>query len=233
MRLFTEESPKAVNRDDDYGERSFPEKEKSSRSTEDRHEFETIENCRLLENTLSMNDDLVREMNNYLDERSPVKVIADHSYINRTTSPLVTICALRTNRVSESVRFTIPWRSDDNHKRVPEFAVDARLPLDKCGPFGSSIHRFVRRQDNELGPYNLDVKRPERTSNDRNFDIAANKVGERLAANWREFRKTFAYLLRGLGGKIRDKDVGRNATQLSRYMVNTHYFKRYITERRL
>lgn len=59
-----------------------------------------------------------------------------------------------------------------------------------------------------------DKERRKRTSNDnRRFNIVLEKIGERLSANWCEFRKMFAYLQRA-SRKIRGEDAECGASLL-------------------
>lgn len=71
------------------------------------------------------------------------------------------------------------------------FEIDERRELAR-----SSVRRSVDGPDDGSRD-NLDKnKRRTSSSDNKKFDVALEKIGERLTANWREFRKIFAYLRR-------------------------------------
>ncbi|KMQ94144.1 hypothetical protein RF55_5714 [Lasius niger] len=143
--------------------------EEDSNQRENRDVPGTMGNCNSLDRTFSMNDDLLREMNNYLEGQSST-MIAHRSTVEATEGKL------QKEYLSESGRFAI---FHEIEKRSSRFSNDVGSIEDRHA--GSRIDKETRR----------------RTPNDnRRFDIVLGKIGERLTANWSEFRKMFAYLQR-------------------------------------
>lgn len=130
----------------------------------------------LLDKTLSMNDDLAREISSYMDVgQSPTTPIAGRTTALKTISPVATTYGAL------------------QHIARPEFADNVRSSLDEFGPPGSVDGRGTRRMRDERKKRR---KRSPTWSRDRSIDrsLAAKRIGERLLANWREFQRIFAYL---------------------------------------
>lgn len=135
----------------------------------------TMENCSL-DKTFSMNDNLMREMNNYLEGQS--STIANQSNMKMTRK-----------LQEESARFAI---FQEIEKRSGFTDDVGRLSSDELA--GLSIDASI--EDDDDGSRN-NKKRRNGIPNDNNrFDLILEKIGERLIANWSEFRKRFAYLQR-------------------------------------
>ncbi|KYN20490.1 hypothetical protein ALC57_07396 [Trachymyrmex cornetzi] len=153
--IFANAVPEPVN----FDEKRSP----SSNQREDHSEsiFDTTDDCYLLDKTFSMNDNLMREINSYLDEQS-----------------------------------------------------------DKRSELGLSVRKSVNGSDDGLRS-NSDKNKRRASSDDKKFDVALEKIGERLIANWREFRKIFAYLRQVNGGKTR----GNAAIESSEFLL--HKYRRF------
>lgn len=150
----------------------------------------TMDNCYSLDKTFSMNDDLRHEMNNYLEEQS--LTIANRSTVEMTGK-----------LQEESARFAMV---EEIEKRSGFTDDVERLSPDELT--GLSVGRSV--EDDDDGSRN-DKKRRKGTLNDnKRFDLILEKLGERLTANWSEFRKRFAYLQR-IGRKIYDENSEHGA----------------------
>ena len=88
--------------------------------------------------------------------------------------------------------------------------------------FGVSVRKSVNGSDDGL---RNNSDKNKRTSSDyKKFDVALEKIGERLTANWREFRKIFAYLRQGNGGKTRG-DADGDEVESSEFLL--HKYKRF------
>jgi len=119
-----------------------------------------------------------------------------NDYLDEQSSTII-VNKLGMDRVSESLDFEILRETDE-----------------RCEPAGSSVRRSFGGPDHG-SRNNLDTKK--RTSSDKKFDVAFEKIGERLTANWREFRKIFAYLRRA-NRRTRGEDaVERDESLLHRY----------------
>ncbi|KYM97141.1 hypothetical protein ALC62_12249 [Cyphomyrmex costatus] len=164
---------------------NFNEQRSPSSNQRDDHYsiFETMNDCYLLDKTLSMNDNLMREMNSYLQDEQSSTII-----VNK----------LETDCISESPHFEILCETDER----------------------SELRKSVGGSDDGLR--NNSGKNKRRTSSDnKKFDVVLEKIGERLTANWREFRKIFAYLRRVQNRKTRDDD----AVESSEYLL--HKYRRF------
>ncbi|XP_012060026.1 PREDICTED: uncharacterized protein LOC105623236 [Atta cephalotes] len=103
-----------------------------------------------------------------------------NSYLDEQSSTIIGN-KLETDRVSEAPHFEILCETDE---------------------LGVSVRKSVNKSDDGLR--NNSGKNKRRTSSDcKKFDVALEKISERLTANWREFRKIFAYLRQVNGGKTR------------------------------
>lgn len=176
---------------------NFDEKRSpSSNQREDHYNiFETIDDCYLLDKTFSMNDDLMRDINGYLDEQSSTMIA------NK----------LGMDRISKPRHFEILCETDERSE------------------LGLSVRKSVDGSDDGLRN-NLDnnKRRTIKSSDNKKFDVALEKIGERLTANWREFRKIFAYLRRmnGAGGKTRGADrEDDDAVETSEFLL--HKYRRF------
>lgn len=158
--------------------------EEDSNQRENRDVPGTMGNCNSLDRTFSMNDDLLREMNNYLEGQSSSTMIAHRSTAETTEGKL------QKEYLSESGRFAI---FHEIEKRSSRFSDDVeRLSSDELT--GISVCGSI--EDHHAGS-RIDKETRTRTPNDnRRFDIVLGKIGERLTANWSEFRKMFVYLQR-------------------------------------
>lgn len=132
----------------------------------------TMDNCYSLDKTFSMNDDLMREMTNYLEEQS--LTIANQSIMEKT-------CKLQ----EESTRFAI---FQEIEKRSGFTDDVGHLSSDELA--GLSVDRSIEDDDSP----NNKKRRKEIPSDNKRFDLTLEKIGERLTANWSEFCKRFAYL---------------------------------------
>ncbi|EGI64086.1 hypothetical protein G5I_07668 [Acromyrmex echinatior] len=166
---------------------NFDEKRSPSSNQRDYYNiFETMDDCYLLDKTFSMNDNLMREINSYLDEQSST-IIGNK---------------LGMDRVSEAPHFEILCETDDRSE------------------LGLSVRKSVNGSDDGLR--NNSEKNKRRTSNDcKKFDVALERIGERLTANWREFRKIFAYLRKMNGGKTRG-DADDDAVESSEFLLHKY-----------
>ncbi|EFN68393.1 hypothetical protein EAG_10366 [Camponotus floridanus] len=136
----------------------------------------TRENCYSLDKTFSMNDNLIREMNNYLEGQS--STIADQSNMEMTRK-----------LQEESARFAI---FQEIEKRSGFTDDVGRLSSDELA--GLSVDASIEDDDHSS---RNDKKGRNGIPNDNNrFDLILEKIGERLTANWSEFRKRFTYLQR-------------------------------------
>jgi hypothetical protein len=154
----------------------FPEKR--SDQQEDPRGSEMMDNCRLVDKTLSMNDDLACEMNDYLDQR--ISTIIGHS----TLRP---IAILHGQRLSESTQFARLCKSGKWSRSTG----DVRLSFDEFQLAGTSTCETVDKHDKLRD--SLDKKRNILNDNKR-FDVLLETIGKHLIMNWRELRKIFARL---------------------------------------
>lgn len=168
---------------------------------DDSYEAKKTDDCYVLDKTLSMSDDLVREMGNYLDQKS--SAATDRSFTVETTPlPDVGVDGLQNKCIMESARLASLHSSD---KYDCESSNDVQSSSDKFEPLGSSICGTVDGYE-KICQDNADEMREEKpTNNDKNCDDASENDSIPLVANWCEFRKVFTCLQR-LNRKIRDED---------------------------
>ncbi|RLU24939.1 hypothetical protein DMN91_003030 [Ooceraea biroi] len=195
---FYYETPRPTNpgEEPEMNGQQFPE-EKSVQQ-KDRRESETMDDCRLIDKTLSMNDDLtISEMNNYLDER--MSSITKHSSFE-TVPP---IAILQSQHLSESAT------SCKSDKCRSESTGDVRLSLDEFQPPGSVDERN-KLWDNPKRSRNI------LNGSNKRFDVVLETIGKHLTVNWRELRKIFARLNKRIHED--EDDVERDcAPLLSKY----------------
>ncbi|KYM77897.1 hypothetical protein ALC53_11585 [Atta colombica] len=123
-----------------------------------------------------------------------------NSYLDEQSSTIIGN-KLETDRVSEAPHFEILCETDERSE------------------LGVSVRKSVNRSDDGLR--NNSDKNKRRTSSDcKKFDVALEKISERLTANWREFRKIFAYLRQVNGGKTRG-----DADESSEFLL--HKYKKF------
>ncbi|XP_072750193.1 uncharacterized protein [Anoplolepis gracilipes] len=149
----------------------------------------TMDNCySSLDKTFPMNDELMREMDNFLEGQSSTMVM-DKSTVETT-------CKLQKECISESAIF-------HEIKKQSGFTDNNGKSSDKLASL--SVCTSVEDHNSQN-----DKKRRKRTSNDnKKFDMVLEKIGERLTANWSEFRKMFTYL-QPVSKKIRGEDSRRS-----------------------
>ncbi|XP_024884045.1 uncharacterized protein LOC112462481 isoform X2 [Temnothorax curvispinosus] len=152
-----------------------------SNQRKDHYIIETMDDCYLLDKTLSMNDNLAHQMNSYLARQSPTVVV---------------------NKLG---------RDPEELSEVPHFMIlrenDERGELS-----GSPVHGSIG------GPRDNPNKKMKGTSNgNKRVEVALERIGERLTANWREFRKIFGHLRRKNRNTRGEEVVDRGECLLHRY----------------
>ncbi|KAM0736849.1 hypothetical protein ACS0PU_006498 [Formica fusca] len=156
----------------------------------------TMNNCYSLDKTFSMNDDLMREMDNYLNRQS--------STMNTNQSTTETTCKLQKEYISEPARFAI------FHEIEKRSGFTDDIGLQSSDELAGLSCRSIEDHDGSRD----DKKRRKGTSNDnKKFTIVLEKIGECLTANWSEFRRMFAYLQRARR-KIRGEDSSERSASL-------------------
>lgn len=190
----------------------LPEREWSP-ERDDRFGAAKMDGCYLLNKTLSMNDDLAREMEKYLEEQSSAvtSTVGSGRLIVETT-PLLDVGPdeVQSKYIAESACSTSLRKGG---KYSYNFDNDVQSSLDGFESLGSSKNLDV--QDG-ICRDNMGQTRGKRPSNDnKSYGIANRKDDRPSAANWNELRKFFAYLQR-LNRKIRGEDT-KCASLFSRY----------------
>lgn len=156
---------------------------------------ETTSDYPLMDKTLSMNDELTREMNNYLDERTSTTIIG-HSTLR--TSP------------SRPTRFAAFCKSG----KWSESAADGvGLSLDEFQLAGTSVCEPVDERNESRD--NHDRSLLDNNNNGRS-NVVLGTIGKHLTVNWRELRKHFARLDKRIHEDEEDAKRDR-ASLLSRY----------------
>jgi len=153
---------------------------------------EETDNCRLVDKTLSMNDDLACEMNNYLDQRT--SAIIGHSILRP-------IAILHGQCLPESTRSARLCKSGNQSRS----ADDVRLLSDEFQLVGASTCKTVDKHDKLRD--NFDKKSRNILNDNRRFET----IGKRLIMNWREFWRIFARLNKRIENK---KDAERDTVPL-------------------
>jgi len=173
----------------------FPEKK--SGQQENSLGSKTMENCRLVDKTLSMNDDLACEMNDYLDQRA--STIIGHSILRPIT-------ILHGQHLSESTQFARLCKSD----KWSRSADDMRLSFDEFQLVGTSTCETIDKHDKLRN--SLDKKNRNNLNDNKRFDVLFETIGKHLIMNWHELRKIFARLNK----RIREKkdDTERDTVPL-------------------
>ncbi|KAL6430344.1 hypothetical protein ACFW04_007800 [Cataglyphis niger] len=179
----------SANLHDKYERRSL---EENSDQQKNRDISGTMDNFYSLDKTFSMNDDLMREMDNYLDGQSSM-MNANQQSTTETT------CKLQKDYISESARFAIFHEIE----KQSGFTDDIGLPSDELA--GLSVCRSTDDHDDSR-----DSKKRRKGTPSDNKRFVLEKIGERLTANWSEFRRKFAYLQR-----VSRKICGEDSTERS------------------
>lgn len=185
--------PEPANLHDKYERRSL---EENSNQQKNRDIPGTMDNFYSLDKTFSMNDDLMREMDNYLDGQSSM-MNANQQSTTETT------CKLQKEYISESARFAIFHEIEKRSGFTDDIGL---LSSDELA--GLSVCRSTEDHDDSRD----NKKRRKGTPND-NKRFVLEKIGERLTANWSEFRRKFAYLQR-VSKKIRGEDSSERSASL-------------------
>lgn len=194
------------------GQQFLKEMANQDRSQKDHRR--SMNDCLLIDKTLSMNDEFTREMNNYLNEQASTTIIRHSTF--KTVHP---IAILQSQPLSESAQ--LATCKSDKGFRASE-SDDVRLSLDEFYFLEKSMHESVDKHEQSLNNYDK-RSRNILNGNKKRFDIVLKRVSKQLTVNWHEFRKIFARLNKGID---EDDAAKRNgASLLSRY-------RRFINDRR-
>lgn len=177
--------------------------EKASVLRKDRDIVKRVDDCYLLNKTLSMNDDLINEMNIYLDRQSMVK--SDNN-IDKVTSS-ITNCKLQNKYITESGNLVNLMNKTDTQSALVN---ETRSSFDEYETT-ESICGLIDEHDKSQNNANKGTK-----LKDISNLTTVEKIAEQLIANWNEFRKMFAYLLQ-INKKLCKTNISNSVPMLTKY----------------
>lgn len=179
---------------------------------DNRYGPEKMDDCHVLDKTLSISDDVAREIEHYLDEQSSTVVrTTDLSFTIGMTPLLVAVDELQSKYVMKPACLASLHTSDGYGC---ELSNNVQSSPDESEPLRSSLCETV---EYKMYGHNADEMREKKSSSDdKNCNVASERNGRPSAANWGEFRKVLAYLQR-FNRKIRGEDTKCGATLSSRH----------------
>ncbi|EFN89234.1 hypothetical protein EAI_07741 [Harpegnathos saltator] len=172
--------------------RPLVQEEWTCRREDDPYGSKKMDDCYMLDKTLSMNDDLAREIENYLGEEQSSSAMETAIAECRTTHEMTPLLDVAVGELqSRCIAPTHPMKSQQSGEFSHEFE-----------PLESLVCETVDGYDEVCAVGTATGQK----NDERNRDAAGMRNGGPSFASWREFRKIFAYLQR-LNRKICGKGV--------------------------